>query len=58
MMLRFPPLLAEIRLVEIRHYYNVELPDKPPPHACSLKNTLKTSDVKASPHIPWTNYCS
>lgn len=49
----FPVAGCRVWLVEIRQYYNVELPDMPPPHACSLKNTLKSSDIKASPHIPW-----
>jgi len=44
---------CRVWLVEISQYYNVKLPDMPTPHSCSSKNTLKSSDVKASPHIPW-----
>lgn len=48
-----PAVGCRIWLVEIRPYYNVKLPDIPPPHACSLKSTLQSSDVKVSSHIPW-----
>lgn len=50
----FPAAGCAVWLVEIRQCYNVKLPDMSLPHACSFKNTLKSSDVKASPHIPCT----
>lgn len=49
-----PAAGCKVWLVEIREYYKVESSDMSPPHACFLKNTLQSSVVKASPHIPWT----